>query len=78
MLYRKKRVVNEDGGAPNYLKKRSGNELLMDLKSQEISGQYKNFTRMSSSTFEILLTKIGPKIAKMDTNMRESISVQDR
>ncbi|PNF29335.1 hypothetical protein B7P43_G07804 [Cryptotermes secundus] len=47
------------------------------LKCQEISGQYKNCTRMSPTNFEDLLMKIGPKIGKRPTNMREPISIQD-
>ncbi|XP_054261015.1 uncharacterized protein LOC128985495 [Macrosteles quadrilineatus] len=54
------------------------NPLLNDLKFQEISGQYKNFTRMSPQDFEHLLNLIGGKITKRDTHMRESISAQDR
>lgn len=59
-------------------KKRAGNDLMRALKCQEISGQYKNFTRMSPTNFEDLLMKIGPKIGKRPTNMREPISIQDR
>lgn len=62
----------------NIFRKRMGNELLQVLKAQQISGQYKNFTRMSPTTFEDLLVKIGPRICKKETNMRETISVQDR
>jgi hypothetical protein len=32
----------------------SGNSMLLDLKFQEISGQYKNFTRLSLMDFEYL------------------------
>jgi len=56
----------------------NNNTLLADLKFQEISGQYKNFTRMSPTDFEYLINMIGPKIAKQDTFMRKSISVQER
>lgn len=62
----------------NLFKKRNGTELFMDLKSQEISGQYKNFTRMSPSDFEHLLQKIGPRISRKDTYLRTPISAQDR
>ena len=56
----------------------NNNTLLADLKFQEISGQYKNFTRMSPTDFEYLINMIGPKIAKQDTFMRKSINVQER
>lgn len=56
----------------------NSNALLADLKFQEISGQYKNFTRMSPTDFEYLLNLIGPKIKKQDTFMRNAISVQER
>jgi len=59
-------------------KKRNGMEILLDLKSQKISGQYKNFTRMSPTDFENLLQKIGPRISKQDTYFRSPISAQDR
>lgn len=59
-------------------KKRSGYELLADLKFQHISGQYKNFTRMSPTDFEYLLNKIGPSISKKETFFQQPISIQDR
>ena len=55
-----------------------GNSLLRDLKFQEISGLYKNFTRMSPTDFEYLLNSIGPKISKKDTVLRSAITIQDR
>ncbi|CAH1963644.1 unnamed protein product [Acanthoscelides obtectus] len=60
----------------NLFKKRSGTGILMDLKSQEISGQYKNFTRMTRTDFENLLQRIGPHISKQDTYFRTPISAQ--
>lgn len=62
----------------NLYKKRNCTELLLDLKSQKLTGQYKNFTRMSPSDFENLLMRIGPGISKQDTHLRASISAQDR
>ncbi len=58
--------------------KRNCTDLMQDLKFQEVSGQYRNFTRMSSSCFEYLLRKISPRISRMDTKLREAISAQDR
>jgi hypothetical protein len=45
-------------------RKRVGNEFMQDLKFQHVSGHYKNFTRMSPTDFDKLLTMIGPKISK--------------
>lgn len=51
--------------------------MLGDLK-KEPSGRFKIFCRMSATDFEYLLGKIGPFIAKEDTNMRKSIPIQER
>ncbi len=64
--------------ATRLFRKRNGTELLMDLKSEKLTGQYHNFMRMSCSDFEHLLQLIGPKITKCDTNIRPAISAQDR
>ena len=55
----------------------SGSSLLADWNFQSVSGLYKNFTRMSSSEFEILINLIGEKIPKNDTAFRKAISVQE-
>ncbi|KAB0804876.1 hypothetical protein PPYR_01846 [Photinus pyralis] len=49
----------------------------MDL-AKEPSGKCQNFCRMSPEDFELLMNKIGPKIEKKNTNMRQAISVTDR
>lgn len=41
-------------------------------------GHFKNFLRMSSSDFEMLLNKIGPIITKQDTNWRRAITTKER
>lgn len=41
-------------------------------------GHLKNFLRMSSSDFEMLLNKIGPIITKQDTNWRRAITPKER
>jgi hypothetical protein len=38
--------------------------LLNSFKNKEISGQYKNFIRVSSADLEYLLNVIGPRVAK--------------
>ena len=55
----------------------SGRELLADMRFQEISGHYKNFTRMSSTDFENIINLVGPKIMKNYTHFRQAISVQE-
>lgn len=55
----------------------SGSDLLCDL-SIENTGQFKNFCRMSSEDFQILIELIGPKIQKRDTNFRDCIPVKER
>ena len=45
---------------------------------KEPSKYFENFCRISLEDFEYLLNKIGPHIAKSDTNMRKCIPVQER
>lgn len=47
-------------------------ELMLDKKL------FDNFSRMSKSDFEYILNKIGPKIKRNDTNMRNAIPVTTR
>lgn len=52
---------------------------LMDhLQFNKTTGQFKNFIRMASEDLEFLLSKIGPKIMKKDTTMRNAVSVDKR
>jgi hypothetical protein len=44
----------------------------------EDRGGLQNFTRISMSDFEKLATIIGPRIAKRDTNFRETIPINER
>jgi hypothetical protein len=59
-------------------KKLSASELMLDMRSQYICGQYKNFMRMSPTEFENLLSRIGSKISKEETCFRSPISATDR
>lgn len=55
----------------------SGSDLLSDLAIQD-TGQFKNFCRLSSTDFEFIVSLIGPKIMKKNTNFRECIPVNER
>ncbi|GBN29030.1 hypothetical protein AVEN_4366-1, partial [Araneus ventricosus] len=55
----------------------NASDMLTDLR-KEPSGKFENFCRMSATDFEHLLCRIGPLIARRDTNMRESIPMQER
>lgn len=51
--------------------------LLNDL-SEEETGHFKNFTRMSQDDFDFLLNAIIPKIMRRDTVFRKAICVEER
>nr|CAI5842559.1 unnamed protein product [Callosobruchus analis] len=55
----------------------NGSDLLNDLAIQD-TGQFKNFCRLSSTDFEFIISLIGPKIKKKNTNFRECIPVNER
>jgi hypothetical protein len=57
--------------------KYSGSDLLRDLAIED-TGQFKNFCRLSSSDFELILNLIGPKIQKQNTNYRLAIPIKER
>ncbi|XP_026813974.1 uncharacterized protein LOC113554362 isoform X2 [Rhopalosiphum maidis] len=48
------------------------------LQFDKTIGQFKNCICMASEDFEFLLCKIGPKIMKKDTTMRNAVSVDKR
>lgn len=67
--------------------KYSGSDLLADLRKDDIDplsgelrcdGSIKNFLRMTSSDFEFLITMMGHKIQKRDTNFRKAIPVREK
>ncbi|KAJ8874503.1 hypothetical protein PR048_025363 [Dryococelus australis] len=57
-----------------FKKKRASSELMLDIRSQAINGQYKNFTRI----FRDILSRTRSNIAKQTTTCRSPISAQDR
>nr|CAH7745758.1 unnamed protein product [Callosobruchus chinensis] len=56
----------------------SGSTLLSDQRLEESTDQFKNFVRMSSEDFEILINLIGPKVVKKNTRFREVIPIKER
>ena len=53
-------------------------ETLLQEVLQEDAGACKSFLRMEQCHFQELCTIVGPSIAKTDTNMRQSISANER
>jgi hypothetical protein len=53
------------------------NALSRELRMED-SSQLRNFIRMSAEDFEELSSWIAPMVQKMDTNMRQAISVGER
>ncbi|KAJ8882545.1 hypothetical protein PR048_014356 [Dryococelus australis] len=47
-----------------------GSTLMEDLRFRHVSVQYKNFMRVSPVDYEYLISLVGGKIAKKDTNLR--------
>ncbi|XP_043279284.1 protein ANTAGONIST OF LIKE HETEROCHROMATIN PROTEIN 1 [Venturia canescens] len=63
-----------------YLKRKTEmtTSMLKDLRVEEKSGQFKNFTRMSNSDFNFILNSIKDKISKNDTVFRKAVSPEER
>ena len=47
--------------------------LIQELREENAVDRHRQYLRMDKSSFDSLVNLIGPKIAKSDTNMRESI-----
>lgn len=65
----------------------SGSDMIADLQKDDVDplsgelrcdGSIKNFLRMTSSDFEYLISMIGHKIKKRDTNYRKAVPVQEK
>jgi len=55
-----------------------GNRLMRDMQVELVDDLIMNFTRMTIDDFEYLVSLIGPKIERTNTNMREPITVKER
>ncbi|CAH1973662.1 unnamed protein product [Acanthoscelides obtectus] len=55
-----------------------GNRLLRDMTAEPCEDIIRNFTRMTTQDFEHVMSLVEPKIRRMDTNMREAITVKER
>lgn len=52
-----------------------GNRLFQDMAFED---SVKNFTRMTLADFENLVVLISPKVEKIDTHLRQAITVKER
>jgi hypothetical protein len=59
-----------------FLEDRSGYNALSSLQMSD--GSFLNFTRMTTTDFEHLLQLVGGRIAKKDTQFRESVKPETR
>ncbi|KAK9870645.1 hypothetical protein WA026_008206 [Henosepilachna vigintioctopunctata] len=53
-------------------------DTMTDVQKQGESGQYQNFCRIAPEDFDHLLSLIGDKIRKSNTNFRDSIPAYDK
>jgi hypothetical protein len=59
------------------LKQHGGLSLLANLSMEDGRG-FRNLTRMTASDFELLMTIIGSKVSRQNSNYRKSITVNER
>src|SRR5699024_9820868 len=65
-LWSRKWLMRRDEG------RGAANFVFNELMIEDYSG-FKNYTRMTTSTFDILLNKVAPLIKKQDTTFRQCI-----
>jgi hypothetical protein len=80
--YNLKKEAQGDFGSHKWLERRYFGRGLSSLVFEELAVEdkknFKNFTRMSTRTFDDLLAKVGPKICRQNTTFRECISPRTR
>jgi len=59
-------------------RRRFGHLPLISELRENYPDDFKNYLRMDSACFDMLLALVGPKICKTDTIMRKCISVEER
>lgn len=59
-------------------RRRFGHLPLISELRENYPDDFKNYLRMDTACFDILLALVGPKICKTDTIMRKCISVEER
>jgi len=73
-----KRNVIENVGWQVFLERWNRNLNLLGEVRTDSCALFRNFTRVTTSDFELLLQLIGPSIKKQDTDMREAIPISTR
>lgn len=61
-----------------FRQREAGPNLMEHLQFDKNTGKFRNCIRMASEDFELLKCKIGPKIIKQDTQLRNAVPVDKR
>ena len=61
-----------------FQRRQDGNRLLDDIVAERTNKTINTFIRVKPEDFEFLLRRIAPEIARMNTNMRDAITTQER
>ncbi|XP_058123115.1 uncharacterized protein LOC131285213 [Anopheles ziemanni] len=76
---RNMRIVRRWWMRPIFFRRQEdGNRLLDNIVAEQANETMINFLRMKKEDFDVLLDMIRPEINRMNTNMRDSITAQER
>ncbi|XP_058122877.1 uncharacterized protein LOC131293855 [Anopheles ziemanni] len=76
---RNRRIVRRWWMRPIFFRRQEdGNRLLDNIVAEQANETMINFLRMKKEDFDVLLDMIRPEINRMNTNMRDSITAQER